>query len=768
MGPGALDCLSRHLALKRPKSMAAALIATAGTVQRHAFLMRIRHALTPTKGRPMDSINNSPRAPLQQNNATPPVNASPTSEETFDRWNKSLQRVPLSTYPSVQTLLKEISLGCVAPDTDRVMQTLFTLLIENEAFDVLPEILNAFTDIKTRQLAEQGDHAAYTLALTLWLPSDWTPEHTSMDKMVEAFRRIRVQEMEVASTTQDNMAPAAVSHCLVALLKGGTTTLHLHAALTSPFMVAQALPDSQLQSITLGDRKGHAKALPHEHLTGYEAILRGLAQCSTLQHLTIGHSDLTVLHGVFDYYDTRPGASLTSVTLQGYPKKYRMATAHEPTERFVAAISTLSSLTAVKVQLHAATPERIHTNFLAPLAGHAQLTRLDIEGRLAVESFNNPLAQWTVEFIASCPSLTHLHLPACSTFSNQHAQAVDRLNIGRRLGTSLDPIKDLANVKRLFAKKKQPLPLKSLSMDGVFISRSVWRTILAMIAPGAALGNLKALSLKNCIFDLPVTLEWTRTWAANPLLQTVVLPDPDGYCLTTKGGDLQGFREPGTTLSLRGVLYVNTPTRFQLDSDSDIGIDAKAEATATFAKIEDLANTLLIAPQKRLDELRKSRLNAPASLGLEHQLAHFMATAYAASLDVAPKTIKENAFLFANPHMVNDIGTSSAAQLLNVNRHLHLNPGDVSIHALRSLLEPRRRDAQGEAPTFPEDEPDADAAPVGAPEGHDDTIDYDNDTLDSDTDLTDSDDDEGPLDGQRAAVGTTAHTPDPQREPPPG
>lgn len=728
--------------------MEATLIATAGTVQSHAFLMSIRHALMPTKGSPMDSINSSPRAPLQQNDATPPANPSPTSEETFDRWSASLQRFPPETRPTMWTALKQVSLGLVEPRTDGVMPWLFSLLIEAEAFDVLAETFNAYTDIKTRQLVEQGDHAPYKSMLTMRLSSDWVPTHSSLDKMVEAFGRMHVQTVNVRSMSRDHLVPAAVSHCLVALLKGGTTTLNVRDALTSPFMVADALPQSRLQSVMLGDREHlrFEKGLPPEHLTGYEAMLRALAQCETLQHLTIGHSDLTALHGVFDYYDTRHGASLTSVTLGGYPSNAEMQEVTDSTLQFVKALSTLSSLTAVKVQLHAATPERIHANFLAPLAGHAQLTRLEIEGRLAVESFRNPLAQWTMEFIVSCPSLTHLHLPACSTLSNQHARAVDRLNIGRRLGTSLDPIQDLANLKRLFAGKK-PLPLESLSMDGVFISRSVWRTILAMIAPGAALGNLKELYLRNCIFDLPVTLEWTNTWAANPLLQTVVLPDPDGYCLATQGGDLQGFLEPGTKVSLQGVLYLNTPTRFQLDSESDLGIDAKAEATAIFAKIKDLANTLLIAPQKRLDELRKSRLNAPASLGLEYQLAHFMATAYAASLDVEPETIKENAFLFANPHMVNDIGTSSAAQLLNVNRHLHLNPGDVSIHALRSLLELQRRDAQGEAPTFPEDAPDADAAPAVASESDDDT--------------TDADDDERPPEGPRPAVGTTTQTPDP-------
>lgn len=351
-------------------------------------------------------------------------------------------------------------------------------------------------------------------------------------------------------------------------------------------MVAEAIADSALESMELGLRKTNRQLLTPRHLASHEALLRGLARCRTLQHLTIGHSDLLAhpqdllpkpddgeptqrvpggpLHQVFEYFDDSKDAPFKSVTLKGYVDNAQHPDA--PTQQFITAISRLPSLTSVQLQCHSITPDGLRTQILAPLAGHAKLARLEISANLEVECFSNPLLSSVTTLIASCPRLTHLHLPVRLQTDESD---IDRLNAFRAQGHPLDPISDLTLLKKLQA-RKTPLPLLSLQMGGTYMAPSSLKTLLAMMAPGKALGNVEHLHLSGCILDLPTTLQWFEFKAPFSCIVDLALPPPHQYCLTTQSGDVQ------------------------------------------FATIEEPANSLLIEPQKKLDELRKPLIAIPS------------------------------------------------------------------------------------------------------------------------------------------------------------
>lgn len=149
-----------------------------------------------------------------------PAAAPATPEQTLTRWATSLQRLLLPEQPLLRKALEELSLGVVSQEMSARMPRLFDLLIELEEFDLFVELFTAHDQFLARQSADSVGGAPHRSVVRFALPSDWTPTHTSLDKMVETFARIRVQDVEVMSKSRDNIAPSAVSHCLVALLMG--------------------------------------------------------------------------------------------------------------------------------------------------------------------------------------------------------------------------------------------------------------------------------------------------------------------------------------------------------------------------------------------------------------------------------------------------------------------------------------------------------------------------------------------------------------------
>lgn len=143
-----------------------------------------------------------------------------------------------------------------------------------------------------------------------------------------------------------------------------------------------------------------------------------------------------------------------------------------------------------------------------------------------------------------------------------------------------------------------------------------------------------------------------------------------------------------------GTSRIVKATEFKLDPETFLDERTRQEIALAFAKIADVANTLLIAPQKTLDDIRRPWLTQLVHQALEHSVANFMAAAYAASLDVAPETIKANGFLLVEPNMVEELGTESAAALLNVNHQMRDTINPVTKDALRSLLDLQRRNAR--------------------------------------------------------------------------
>lgn len=548
-----------------------------------------------------------------------------TPGETLARWAESLLPKVLAQERPMARLLEELSRGVVSEEGGHAAADVFDQLIRWEKFDLLVEVFNRHHDIQQRQATLRGEAEPYKTSLTFAKPAEWDPDPGLLEKMCDAFRRIRVDTLEILSFYPDAMASTAMSRCILAFLEGGTTSLTIDTALSEPHLVADALADAPLTTLRLGVAYQPNHRPPEQHLDSHRVLLSALARSHTLETLYLGHAALTSLHEAFALYDGRHGAPLKAIELKAHPVEPSSPGNDIDRTRCVSAIRSLASVAKLEVQTGELDLESLRDIYLTPLSGHQQLTRLELlserGSRIAGDArFLPELARFAV----TCPSLTHFH---ASINASAH-MLVSALNTRVRMGEDIDPATSVHALKQTLNGKV--LPLQSLKLRGFYLSAGLLNALFAMVTPDGPLRSLKHLDLSGCLLDLRTTVvDGSAALTKSRSLETIQLPSPYGFCVVDLDRELQAFR--GSNDWDQDVTDPSALASIQRESSSPHN---RRAVNAMPAALRNAAAAFLRAPQQTLDEVRAQWLN---NADATPRLAPELETALAAARQLAPR-----------------------------------------------------------------------------------------------------------------------------------
>ncbi|MDO9434059.1 hypothetical protein [Hydrogenophaga sp.] len=376
------------------------------------------HKRLSSDGARVEQTNHRPRTELQ------------TPAQIRDGWLSRLNNAHYGFTGTVESVLDAISQGNGLPHNPFATTSAFTALIQFEEYGVFVEVFNAWCECR------QTDGEPFEATLFLKLPQDWKPVHEA--EMVQAFRQIRVQHVKVLATSEQkeyeptifHPIPEAVSKCIQALLEAGTRELSIFGELLDPVPVADALRNSRLQSIHLGNPAIQYEAMGARGMESFKTLLVGLRNCSTLDHLEIHHGSLLTLHPLIAAFSQEPqGPRLKSLTLN---------TGRSPAAcselgdlgACVRAAALSPSLSVVSVHDMVKHIDALREVILQPLVNHPTLTTLNVTGVNSTVNADraNMMALLTVlQFAETCPRLVNFSWEA----GNVDLEGLE--NIGKRL-----------------------------------------------------------------------------------------------------------------------------------------------------------------------------------------------------------------------------------------------------------------------------------------------------------------------------------------------
>ncbi len=581
-----------------------------------------------------------------------PLRTSNTADITRSPWSSQIEHVALRNPALALVLFDHVEHGRVSTDHGRLAQRVFNDLIEHEAYDLFATVFTAYNRLHQAHAKTSG--APFCTRLLLQLPEGWAPSPDQQNVMLEAFRRIQVQDLEVVrppaqgahrdeSCADDGVSddsdageeeesqestsglpsadvagvpvPAAVSTCVVAMLleeRCGVTGLVVNGAMADVQLLADALPRSKLNAIELGDNASGEwnGALTPQELDTYLRLMTGLATCCTLQHLSLGHRDLVCVSPHLEAFD---GPALVSVrlvgddlelaNLDGTPQLVKdplgePAGAQEaPVVRFMEAIARFETLSRVEISAAVDSVDSLSTAFLRPLQGHKSLTRLEI-----VCDQDNPGTTDTtdalptvVEFAADCPQLTHFKWQIGLNFvlkgSRETLQAEDQKWKSRALRVA----NDLVVMKRRLNDKN--LPLKSLKLIGMGLPPEDLQALFDALAEDS---RLEVVDVSGGMMNLALLHALPSSLQRNDWLRFINLFTRAKCCyLLGKNQQIHALRES----------FLGPVTAFEPDLGDDATDQDRAEAQQMLKEMASRAplGAVFTAPQAQL-ELNRLRV----------------------------------------------------------------------------------------------------------------------------------------------------------------
>ncbi|MDO9437475.1 hypothetical protein [Hydrogenophaga sp.] len=577
------------------------------------------------------------------------LSAPNSPANTSSAWASQVERVDLRKPAMALAFFDHVAHGRASPDQRCFAQSIFNDLIEHEAYDLFAEVFTAYN--RGCQAHAKTSGTPFTTMLELQLPEDWEPSFEKRNDMVEAFRRIQVQQLavrcfsvddhehhvddyvadgladheddreedpslaqttalqptQVAAAFVGGPVPAAVSRCVVAMLleeRCGVTELLIEGAMADAMSVSRALPHSRLNAIELGNDTAAPwnRVLTEQELDTYLQLMAGLKTCSTLEHLTLGHRDLVCVSEHIEAFD---GPALVSVALVGDslqltndPVDEQAAADQDLTVRFMEAIARFNTLSTVTVRATLGSCEDLSAAFLGPLQGHKSLTQLkilDLQGNHDSPDTTDVLPT-VIEFAADCPKLTHF---TWATGANpvEHpertAAEVQRWKErAPRMTNDLEVMKSRLNDK--------DFPLKFLRLTGMRIPPEDVQVLLGTLSHAAPFeegSRLEFLDLSEGVLSLRLVHGIGLALRHNNWLKKFMLPSSaSNYCFF--GADQKLYL-------LRGS--AQEPETFELVFGDDATQEERAAAQQALGKMASLAplETVPTAPQAQLDVNQK-------------------------------------------------------------------------------------------------------------------------------------------------------------------
>lgn len=625
-----------------------------------------------------------------------PANPAPeplTPDEHVAMWEKSLRHSTVAEVEYLQYMFGDLSNGEVSPYLERCAQLIFSRLIANEELELFVDLFNTYHHVMGRQ---QGTpDAPYRSSLEIRLPNDWAPKHHTATEMAEFFSRIHAQDVTVDKGSSDpwDGVHEALTPCLIALLKNGTTSLQILTPLASPALLAEALPGSALERVQLGDTDVFDRPLPAEALKSYEVLMSGLTTCRTLTRLELGNAQLLSLHRVFASFNDPHGPRLTSVAFQGYSRQEAMAGNFvDFTPAFVQKIGTSPSLQVVEAKAPLANTRYLQTAFLNPLSGHQRLTRLKVTDGVHTPSPTQHVLPMAIVFAKTCPSLKAFHYSVGQV--NEGVDVVDYMDGLQQLGLPLESAL-IAQAMEDAITDARNLGLESLRINGVFVPEKALEKLTSALRPGGPLQSIRDLNLRDCAMGLRPAIDLVNALVAHPTFNTIKMPDHGGYHIRTNNGRLHALAEKAfdDEEDARGV-----GPEFQLALRVDVDEATRAEVNTEFHQLEAQANALLINPQEQRDALLARQLGAQTHPGLMLNVAGLLRSAYAQQHELEPGKVAYQ-FMGESAEIMAYLGTAhsieTTALLPLVSKHVNENRGIPPRADLAALVALDRRNGGG-------------------------------------------------------------------------
>ncbi|MDO9434376.1 hypothetical protein [Hydrogenophaga sp.] len=434
------------------------------------------------------------------------------SEATWAAWKS---KIPQGATDRVVANLKSLAQGVVPNPAE--MRQVFVCLLEKGAFDVFVDAFNTYCGMR-RAVAEMSKAPPFRSSLAIELPRSWAPD---LGKLNAALQRIQVDTLRLKAppaqaANYPNVSRAAC-HLVAGLLKGGTTVLHIGGVLADPELVARAMRQSKLRSLTLlgvpdWTMKGRLE------METYETLAIGVTGCATLNELSIRDEQLFALHiELARYLKAAPELNALEVSLGGSMERSQITS-------FMKLANRLPSLSRVEVHFDVEgtrqTPStavgvnRVQGAIFSPLFGNTSLTTLDM-GWMPM-SVDSPIIMTAVPkafvFAASCPSLKHVSW----TVIPSAKLTVQRLQAFANAGADMDMITASTQIAKAYS--KPDASLTTVSLTGFVLPPG---PMLAWSAALAGNRSLRELDLRRCLLDAQSAATLFSSLQKNPLFETL-------------------------------------------------------------------------------------------------------------------------------------------------------------------------------------------------------------------------------------------------------
>ncbi len=521
---------------------------------------------------------------------------APAFTPTAQGLKDALGRLPSREHVEVQRLLRSLQF-MAQKSVPELLSTFFNDLIECEAYGVFVEVFNACNGYLRSQA--EGNAEPFKTRLSLFMPHDWKPVFRA--EMVEAFRQIQVDQLEVHATSTGNGAhaiPEAVSACVAALLHGGATELTVQGALSASAEVAHALRDSRLRSITFNTSVDETSRLGPSERESFEHLARGLVACSTLRHLGMGHSDLFALHATVAEFQQPGGPKLESVTLHTRPGKASWpvdVSGHGvgnddavKIEPLMCVLRQCPALVDIKVTANIVSgAAALRKAVLDPLAGHPSLTRLEIQATGTDYDFPQLMLALPVllEFSLTCPRLTHIGWDANFPFP----EASFPMNVLQASGLDFELREAATRILKIM--KSPDFHLQSLTLAHMPLP---WGPLRALFKGLAGNASFRTIDVSRSFLDLQSMEDLLASLRINWKVEDVLVPrDHSKFYLVSSDRTIHGFVakewKPG---AYDGFALGVMPRMF---------VPFLTTAQTTFGRMRTLANTFhdVLAARRR-------------------------------------------------------------------------------------------------------------------------------------------------------------------------
>lgn len=537
--------------------------------------------------------------------------------------------------------------GIEKPRFEYQYRNAFCLLIEHSEFALFAEVFTRYNEGRARHAAHAGESFGPTLHLKL--PLNWIAG--DVEAMNAAFTGLQVQCLKVEGppyqldANNRGLYPLVSEdgcHCIRALLLGGSVTeLHIEGALANPDLVTGAFAVGHLQSLSIDAMRSERHFRPLEW-SCHKALCHGLANCSTLQHLSFGHS----LKQALATLTNLNGQQLLSLTLNvhdawilgedGNDIEERefdgeVESEDEEDHRRQQMLSTATNLMGTAREFPELTALNVNLNlqgdyditalksvFLTPLQEHPKMEMLSIQskGEHDFDPENIDALLDVVLFANTCPRLTYFSWKS----KGFRRDAMDTILAFLKAGGKL---RDPEKAKQLAAAFLSPhFKLKVLIMSCAVLGEDALKTLFGAMASGKL--PLTIVTLKGCCLSARGMQPLPDVLDLNLNIEKFGFPDTSNFFIEGTEGRVYVY---GGNNDQDFELVTDEPR--EADANEDVEGDEDPHAIsdadrAEFQSVQAHANAAIASAPAKLAENRRTVMTKIASKALAPSLAELL------------------------------------------------------------------------------------------------------------------------------------------------